>query len=300
MQAALPADPPTDIPQSWREMLAMLPDACRVLVIGPSDCGKSTLCWWLARELAKRAGAQRVAVVDADVGQARIGPPACVGWQVLDGAQSGFFFVGATTPQRRPASALEATIRACRAAHEHAAWTVVDTTGYVRDELAVTLKQAKIKRLRPVQVIAMGDDAALDDIIAPWVEDPKVTVHRAAVSDAVRPRSREARAAWRRDRFAAWLRGSNLWPIAREGRLFTHPPPAELFRHVPDADARLRGLLLGFSDAAGGGICLGLLHTYDFCTGDLIALCPEVARDAAQVDFGCLRLERDGTEISGR
>lgn len=300
MQCALPAEPPTDVPRSWRETLAVLPDAGRALVIGPSDCGKSTLCWWLARQLAGRERTGAVAVVDADVGQSRIGPPACVGWQVLDGAQSGFFFVGATTPQRRPASALEATIRACRAAHDHAAWTVVDTTGYVRDELAVTLKQAKIKRLRPVQVIAMGDDPALDAILAPWAGDKRVTVHRPAVSDAVRPRSRETRAAWRRGQFAASLRGGNLWSIAREGRRFIHAPPAELFRHVPDADARLRGLLLGFSDAAGRGICLGLLHTYDFRTGDLIVLCPEAACGAAQVDFGCLRLERDGTEISRR
>lgn len=299
MQCAVPADPPSDVPQSWREMLAALPERGRALVIGPSDCGKSTLGWWLARELAERAGPGAVAVADADVGQSRIGPPACVGWQTLDGTQSEFYFVGATTPQRRPASALEATVRAGRAAAD-AAWTVVDTTGYVRDELAVALKRAKIKHLRPVHVIALGDDPSLDEILAPWIEDPQVTVHRPAVSDAARSRPRETRAAWRRKQFAAWLRGSNLWPIPREGRRFSHEPPAELFRHVPDADAQLRGLLLGFSDEAGRGICLGLLHTYDFRTGDLIALCPEAACAATHVDFGCLRLERDGTEISRR
>lgn len=75
----------------------------RVLVLGPSDAGKS----WFRRHLCDYllAAGRRVAVVDADIGQKIVGLPAAV---TLCHARSGedlfaarperFAFVGATSP----------------------------------------------------------------------------------------------------------------------------------------------------------------------------------------------------------
>jgi len=124
-ETASPADAPTEVRPDWLDLLAALPSTGKLPALGPTDAGKSTLCWWLAGELAGRGS---VALVDADVGQSRIGPPAAVGWLKLGTATSGFYFVGATNPARRPASHFRATLGACDAATaSQAAWTVIDT-----------------------------------------------------------------------------------------------------------------------------------------------------------------------------
>src|SRR3954451_21991417 len=66
---------------------------CRhALVLGAADVGKSTFCRFLLGHL--RARGRRTALLDTDVGQKTVGPPACV---TLAGAdRSALFFVGTT------------------------------------------------------------------------------------------------------------------------------------------------------------------------------------------------------------
>ena len=56
------------------------------LVLGASDTGKTTLVETLAGKLAE---AGPVAVVDADIGQSHIGPPATVGWAMAGKGGAG-------------------------------------------------------------------------------------------------------------------------------------------------------------------------------------------------------------------
>lgn len=299
MRPSRPADPPTREWPEWVALAEALPADGRLIVIGPSDCGKSTLAWWLAGRLAKRGRPGEVAVVDADVGQARIGPPGCVGWQMLGRDSLEYYFVGATTPERRPASALKATRAAVEAAtRAGAAWTVIDTTGYLAGEVGVALKTAKISRLRPAHVVAIGEHPAYSTILSGWEQD--VTVHRLPVPPACREKSASRRAAWRQESFSEWLVGCELWWIDAAGMNCLNKPAAELFGRRPEHGEQLRGLLLGFSDDAGRCLGLGLLHTYDFAKDRFLAYCREGSRQAAAVDFGCTRLERDGTQIPRR
>ncbi len=302
-----PADPPTEVRDEWLAVLDSLPDSGRVLVIGASDCGKSTITWWLARELDKRhprqsgAATGGVAVVDADIGQSRIGPPACVGWQRLGDPALEFYFVGAIAPDRRPSSALKATVAACKAAEaSRVAWTVADTTGYLRDELGVALKLAKIKHLRPVHVLAIGDDPHLGPVLSPWTSDSQVTVHRIPKPPAARSKPSGRRAGWRQESFARRLTGANLRWLHPSDMIFANEPAEQLFGGSPELADQLKGLLVGFSDDDGRGICLGLLHAFDFKSGRALVLCAEEAEAAVEADFGCIRLEPDGTQITRR
>ena len=44
------------VPEQWRALAASLAaDRGTVMVVGAVDCGKTTLCWWLAEQLAGRA-----------------------------------------------------------------------------------------------------------------------------------------------------------------------------------------------------------------------------------------------------
>jgi polynucleotide 5'-kinase involved in rRNA processing len=209
-----------------------------------------------------------------------------------------FYFVGATTPARRPASQMRATGLAAEAASAAAAWAIIDTTGLISGELGQSLKSAKIKRLRPVHVLAIGDSPDLDPILDPWQDDPQVVAHRIPRPPAAKDKPRADRAQWRHQGFADWLMGSNLRWIAPEGRTFTHPPATELFAHSPEMAGQLKGLLMGFSEESGRGLCVGLLHSVDWATGRVLALCPAEGESAPVVDFGCIRLEPDGTQVT--
>lgn len=267
------------------------------MVLGPTDVGKTTFAWWLARELAQRGP---VAVVDADVGQARIGPAACVGWQTLGATELELYFVGATSPERRPMSALKATLQASRAAYQAGhAWVVVDTTGYLAGETAIALKSLKIKHLRPVHVVAIGDHPSFGPLLDPWLSDPQVTVHRLPRPPGVREKPASFRARWRRELFAEWLAGSNLRWLGSEQRKFLHMPPWETHGQTDRGATQLRGLLLGFGDAQGRCLGLGLLHSVDWHGRRVLALCGPEAEACQVVDFGCIRLRPDGSPLDG-
>ncbi len=59
----------------------------RVLVLGPSDAGKSTFCRYLIDYAC--AASLKVAFVDADVGQSQIGPPTTIGMKLFAPAPDG-------------------------------------------------------------------------------------------------------------------------------------------------------------------------------------------------------------------
>ncbi|MDE0084927.1 MAG: Clp1/GlmU family protein [Candidatus Poribacteria bacterium] len=79
----------------------------RVLVLGPSDAGKSTFCRYLTDYACKAS--LKVAFVDADVGQSQIGPPTTIGMKLFapppDGTELHLPFGGhenGTTNQENP------------------------------------------------------------------------------------------------------------------------------------------------------------------------------------------------------
>lgn len=301
----VPADPPEAVPGEWTALLEELPDTGQAMILGPPDTGKSTLAWWLARELdmpAPRAGQARgVAIVDSDVGQSRIGPPATVGMHVLGDRGCAFYFVGTVSPNRRPASMVRATLAACRdATARKVAWTVVDTTGYVTGEVGVAIKTSKIRHLRPLHIVTLEPADILAPILDGFREDPQVTLHPLPVPAAARCKTMAARCHWRQEAFATWLARAELHWIRATERDFVNAPAPELFAGSPKCAEELRGLLVGFSDAGGRGIALGLLHTYDFRQNQALIRCPEAAAKAPRVEFGCMRLEPDGTQISAR
>lgn len=59
----------------------------RVLVLGPSDAGKSTFCRYLTDYACTTS--LKVAFVDADVGQSQIGPPTTIGMKLFEPSPDG-------------------------------------------------------------------------------------------------------------------------------------------------------------------------------------------------------------------
>src|SRR5215468_10768749 len=132
------------------------------LILGTSDTGKTSLTAQLASTLAARG--ERVAVVDADVGQSEIGPPTTVGLGRVTGTLSrladaevlALEFVGDTSPVGYIRETAEATGRLVRRALEAGFDRVlVDTGGLVEGPLGLALKRAKIRAANPDLVLVV-------------------------------------------------------------------------------------------------------------------------------------------------
>ncbi|MBP8646552.1 MAG: hypothetical protein KBH99_10595 [Syntrophobacteraceae bacterium] len=67
-----------DIPIAWERSLGMILSGGwrKILVLGETDSGKSTYCRYLAQQMVVQGF--QVSMLDADIGQKDIGPPACI------------------------------------------------------------------------------------------------------------------------------------------------------------------------------------------------------------------------------
>ncbi len=151
----------------WRNVIDDLfaPDDAvrRVIVVGATDSGKSTLSTYLLNTAILRG--LSAGVVDEDVGQGDLAPPGCVGGAVL---QSPVFdlrdveaellgFVGAISPKgvediiRKEVSAVAQKLET-----SGSRFTVINTDGYVASE-GVVFKAKMIRELNPDAVVCFED-----------------------------------------------------------------------------------------------------------------------------------------------
>lgn len=151
----------------WRSVVDELfaPDSTvkRVVVVGATDSGKSTLSTYLLNiALSKGLSA---GVVDEDVGQGDLAPPGCVGGAVLrsrvfdlrDVEAEMLGFVGAISPVgvegvvRR-----EVSLVAQRLEASGSSFTVINTDGYIESE-GIVFKAKMIHDLHPDVVVCFED-----------------------------------------------------------------------------------------------------------------------------------------------
>ena len=152
------SDPRLDIPPAWEAAATEILQRgrCTVLAIGGSDVGKSSFCRYLAEALARQS---EVVLIDADIGQANIGPPGTISLARVSvpvdfaaTTPAAYFFVGSTNPMGR---LLPLVIGTANLAHEaSAAFIVINTTGLIH-ETGRVLKNYKIEAVRPDVIVAL-------------------------------------------------------------------------------------------------------------------------------------------------
>lgn len=248
------------------------------LILGTSDTGKTSLTARLASALAARD--ERVAVVDADVGQSEIGPPTTVGLGRVTGTLSrladaevlALEFVGDTSPVRYIRETAEATGRLVRRALEAGFDRVlVDTGGLVEGPLGLALKRAKVRAADPdlVLVLQRRDESEPVARAIEGGERPRV-VRLAPSSAAVRrtaTRRREHREQMLRDYFA---RGTTI-------ALSAARVPVRDRRGEPLASVA-EGLVVGVLGSGGETLGIARVKAYDPASREIIVETP-VARD---------------------
>lgn len=291
------------VSRQWLDLLKQLPqDKGRVIVIGGSDTGKTTLCRWLLSKLPEQT---RPALVDSDIGQSTVGPPACIGWRKAGRTEYQFTFTGDITPATHPTATLAGTCRAVLAAETAGAnMVLLDTSGYLGGRGGFELKSAKLELLapgphskRPLHAILIGDTPEIRRLMAGWYKDPRLTIHRIAQSEVLVQKTRIQRAEWRRKRFAETLASCDLRRVSLRSKQLINLPTATELKAAGHEVSELAGLLVAFGDAERWGICLGLLQQMDMKALEILVRAPKAAETAESIIFGTLRLTAEGLEI---
>jgi polynucleotide 5'-hydroxyl-kinase GRC3/NOL9 len=279
-----------------------------IMMLGTVDVGKTTAATRLAGA-AVRAGF-RTAVVDADVGQSDLGPPATIGWGFLprpvrymhDIAPAGLWFVGDTRPEQVYRCVVQGTVAlAGRARRQGARIVVVDTTGWVEGAHAVGAKLRKIRALAPRHIVAIQRAGEVEPILA-RVPAPTL-VHRLRPAPGVRVRARAERRAFRERRFAAYFAAAQ--PVLVDTRrvaferatLFRSAwiAPSRVLAEVPPGE--LRHLLVGLAGRRGTIIAMATIVSVDLLRHRLSMVAPNVdAETVRSVEWGIVRVAPSGRE----
>jgi polynucleotide 5'-hydroxyl-kinase GRC3/NOL9 len=202
-----------DIPAAWDAAAVHFVEQGGIaMVLGAPDSGKSTLSRYLIYR-AFTAG-KPVALVDLDLGQSHLGPPAALGLGLFPprfpGDDSlfpdGLYFIGQTSPV---GAILEVTV-GCRVLVDQArdmgvGHVVVNTDGLVQGPAAFRLKVAQTELLRPALILALAWGGELDLLLRAMTAEEDSPVRRLPVSGRATRKTVEARRAYREARFRAYF-----------------------------------------------------------------------------------------------
>lgn len=200
-----------DIPPAWEDAAQQFLKTSGVtMVLGGPDVGKSTLCQYLVYRAY--ASGEPAALVDLDLGQSHLGPPASLGLGLfpprLPGDRGlfpeGLYFIGQTSPV---GAVLEVAV-GCRVLADQARATgvkrlVINTSGLVRGFAAHRLKQAQVELLRPQLLLALDREEELKPLLR-TLRHAAPTLYLPVSARAVR-RGFEERRMYREERFRRYL-----------------------------------------------------------------------------------------------
>lgn len=187
------------------------------LILGAADTGKTTL----AEALAKRSASSRpVAVIDADIGQSRIGPPATVGWALVDNpeirfsqlAVSGISFVGDVTPVGHLLQLTAAIAQCVRQASEVAELIIIDTPGLISGGAATALWWTVQRVLQPKSILAVQRSDELSDILS-GLCSLDLTLELIESPPEIPTKSPQSRRSYRQRKFNKYFREPRLYNL---------------------------------------------------------------------------------------
>jgi polynucleotide 5'-kinase involved in rRNA processing len=263
------------------------------MLIGSVDTGKTTLALSAAR-LALAAG-RTVAIVDADVGNSTIGPPACVGLKVVTemadlddvGSPDRLHFVGTITPARLVLQQVVATAAMVDHAREMADLVILDTTAVVSGVAGETLKYHKAELCRPDKVVALQRGGEMEPVVGMLRRFLGLDVTLTPADANVIPLSPDERAQKRTEAFARALAPPlDRWKVRPTVFAPTLPMGLNL--------GRLHHVLVGVQDEGGGCLGLGILSNED----DGLRVMTNTGEGMKGLRLGSMKLDPDTLESS--
>jgi polynucleotide 5'-hydroxyl-kinase GRC3/NOL9 len=208
-----------------------------VMLFGAIDTGKSSFAQYLVEQGVERG--LKVALVDADMGQSTLGPPATIGMKIYSNNSAirpstslrindhqpaiDLHFIGATAPVGHLVTTLVGVKKLVDKALQYKSdLVIVDTTGLVYGSAAIELKFRKVELLNPQYLIAFQRKDEIEHLLLPYHKVGNRKVYRLPVSDKVISRKPETRRAYRKQKFAEYFAAAKLIEISINDIAFHH------------------------------------------------------------------------------
>ncbi len=205
----------TEVPQDRLELLAEVSSRApvKVMIVGGTDSGKTTLATFLARELISLG--HSVAVVDSDVGQKGILPPATISlafpeerFQCLSELKAAaHYFIGTVAPSQFAGEMAAGVKRLVDLADGRAEVVIIDTTGFVSG-IGAEMKRLKAELVRPDLIVLLERNNELENLARSLARYGEVV--RLKVSELAKKHSREERREVRFEKWRTYFSGASL------------------------------------------------------------------------------------------
>ncbi len=258
-------------PEEWYALLEVLEKERGIaILLGATDTGKSTLAKFLINQLCQRG--LKVALVDADIGQSFLGPPATIGLSIFKShpdwelvlTPPELFFVGSTSPEGHFPIHLQGVKRMVdKAASHEVDLILIDTTGFVLGEAGKELKRRKIDLISPLSLLALQESDEMEPILDLYKENPLYKIYRLPLSEQVRPRSMEERQTYRTNKFREYFKHASVQELAIEEVQIEGEVLDPNGESIPlDWSLRINGILMGLKDSNDETLALGLIRNY--------------------------------------
>ncbi len=258
-------------PKEWFGLLDVLGEGKGIaILLGATDTGKSNLAKFLISHLCQRG--LKVGLVDADIGQSFLGPPATIGFALFKSdpdwelvlSPPEIFFVGSITPEGHFPIHLKGVKWMVDKASSYGIEVIlVDTTGFVLGEAGKELKRRKIDLVSPRFILALQKYDEIEPILEIYKDNPLYKIYRLSLNERVRTKSMEERRTYRTNKFRDYFKFSMTHELAIEevqieGEVLD--PSGAL---LPlDWSLRITGLLIGLKDGNGNTLALGVIRNY--------------------------------------
>jgi len=284
----------SSLPDSWRNVVDSLEAMGEGIgmIIGSSDAGKSALCTYLMNELIKRR--RNVRVLDADIGQADIGPPTTIASSTPNLPKptlshlepSRIFFVGHNTPSFVQSKVLHGITSMLSS--EYTGVTVVNTDGWVNDSAAILYKNRLISTVNPNILVGIG----ARDSLNPILQTTKTPTIIAESPRVILPRTRSERKQIRKCGYQRFLTNSTLHTFNLGNTKLRLRESIK--QAISKSNLDLRNVLLGLLNDEGFLEQIGILERI---TPRLLTVYSRAVHQTATIEFGYVKLSRDGSEL---
>jgi len=204
------------IPPSWKDTAEEIisKKLMTAVVIGAVDSGKTSFCTYLVNKALEKG--RNVGIVDADLGQADVGPPGTIGFSHVTGPVKDLFdmkaedacFVGVTSPSRAVAEILNGvTALKDKALGTGVGFLVINTDGWINGEDATQFKAQMVERLSPDAVVGIQQETELEPILNTL---RNVKIFRVDSPSLVKRRPQERRKVLRELSYKKYLKGAKV------------------------------------------------------------------------------------------
>jgi len=234
-----------------------------VMMLGGTDVGKTTFTVFLVNRALDRCPTLKVQIIDADIGQSDIGPPATIGtFSPIDFVFDLFYekpsetvFIGATTPSGVQNKMLGSIARLSNEGRNNFNITILNTDGWIDGEDAHDYKLRIVQHSKADFIIAIRSQEEMDMLSKMHKEGYEILEVRA--SPVVKRRNRDERRELRFQAYQKYLQSSTSRVI--------HLKETK----VSGLEHLKAGSLLGLYDAQERFVGLGVLKEADLERGIL-------------------------------